>query len=571
MMDWLSDTLVMTTLLMLLVLFIRKPVAAQFGPSVAYWLWLLPAARLFMPSLEKTIQAPVASAPLIEPAAGTTSFLTEIQNTAAASPAVSGIDWTGLAITVWLGGAALLFVIQMIRYSDMRDELLTDAEELGDVGGVQLISSDRVAGPLAFGLFRRFIVVPDNFTAHFGDEESALAIEHELSHHKSGDLFVNLIAFAVLCLNWFNPVAWMAWHAFRLDQEAACDARVLSGKDAECRHTYGRTLARATQDGLPTFATALNSPKTVIERLRRLAMNNDSNKRRIAGRLGIFAAIGVALPMTATVVPVWAHPEKAAEAKPANDSKENVQITFLNGKKGKELREAKFHTRKIKKDGKTIIVKSTEPIDDAKIEKMVEEVEAERREVHKAEEKAMKAREKAVEIRIKADKISRRVEKQVQRQVQSQVQRQVQNQVESRIENMRAEIEREVENAVRENVNISVGSALVIEPPIMPAAPVAPPAHREMRVSYSNGASFAVQIAPSSYGFPATEATYSAIRKTHKFGANRREIMLLTLASLRSMRSNFERQCGKKSRQDLEIIASLDREIRHMSKKTKII
>ena len=38
MMDWLSDTLVMTTALMLLVLLIRQPVARHFGPSVAYWL-----------------------------------------------------------------------------------------------------------------------------------------------------------------------------------------------------------------------------------------------------------------------------------------------------------------------------------------------------------------------------------------------------------------------------------------------------------------------------------------------------------------------------------------------------
>jgi len=417
MMEWLSDTLVMTTVLMLLVLIMRKPVAAKFGPSVAYWLWLLPAARLFMPALEKTVKAPVIAAPTPEPLAGATSLLAEAQNAAISSPVAANVDWTGLALSVWLGGAALLFIIQMIRYSDMRDELLSDAEDLGEVGGVRLISSDRVAGPLAFGLFRRFIVVPENFASHFTEEESALAIEHELSHHKSGDLFVNLAAFAVLCANWFNPVAWMAWHAFRLDQEAACDARVLSGKDAECRHTYGRTLARATQEGMPTFATALNSPKTIIERLRRLAMNNDSNKRRIVGRLGIFAAIGIALPMTATVVPVWAHPEKAVKAKKEKNITKKVRIIKTGGSGDGDVEvidDKDLIVKKIEKDGKKIIIKTNKAIDEKEIERLVEKAEKLAKDAEDGRVNADKARERAVEIRIEADKISSRVRKQVE-------------------------------------------------------------------------------------------------------------------------------------------------------------
>ncbi len=399
MMEWLSDTILMTTLLMLLVLLVRRPVAQALGPSVAYWLWLLPAARLFMPSIEKTIEAPAAATAL--PAGNlpeASSMMADITAGAALPAAASSVDWVGIGITLWLGGAALLFILQMIRYSDMRDQLLGDAEDMGEIDGVRLISSDRVTGPLAFGLLRRFIAVPENFTSHFAEEEAALAIEHELSHHKSGDLLINLLAFIVLCLNWFNPIAWFAWRAFRLDQEAACDARVLSGKDEGTRETYGRTLARAAHEDLPTFATALNSPKTVIERLKRLAMNNDDKSRRIAGRIGIFAAIGVALPMTATVVPVWAHdPAKDHaqhdEAKKHGKHDEDMHVIMLDAEKGKKNAKTKFYTKTIKKDGKTITVKSTKKIDDKKIEKMIEEAEKERA-------KALKEAEDAEQIRV---------------------------------------------------------------------------------------------------------------------------------------------------------------------------
>ena len=50
--EWLVDSLLVTTLLMGVILCLRRPVAKLFGPGVAYALWLIPAARLLMPSLE---------------------------------------------------------------------------------------------------------------------------------------------------------------------------------------------------------------------------------------------------------------------------------------------------------------------------------------------------------------------------------------------------------------------------------------------------------------------------------------------------------------------------------------
>ncbi|MEJ6595954.1 hypothetical protein [Parasphingorhabdus sp.] len=62
--QWIWDTMLSMTLLMLLVLLIRKPVSHFFGARIAYLLWILPLARLFMPTL--TLKAPG----LNEPAAG---------------------------------------------------------------------------------------------------------------------------------------------------------------------------------------------------------------------------------------------------------------------------------------------------------------------------------------------------------------------------------------------------------------------------------------------------------------------------------------------------------------------
>ena len=57
--DWLLGTLLATSGLIVLVLLIREPVRRHFGARVAYGLWLIPAARLLMPTLTETVERPV--------------------------------------------------------------------------------------------------------------------------------------------------------------------------------------------------------------------------------------------------------------------------------------------------------------------------------------------------------------------------------------------------------------------------------------------------------------------------------------------------------------------------------
>ena len=338
-----------------------------------------------------------------------------LASVSAAEPAAAvatgpSIDFAALAITIWLGVAALFFVIQMIRYASMRDDLLSDAEELVVIDGVRVVASTQVAGPLAFGLFKRYIAVPQDFAKAYSPAERELAIAHEMAHHKSGDLFANLAAFIVLSLMWFNPLAWMSWTAFRFDQEAACDARVLAGKGAEEREIYGRALARTTFDGVPTFATALNSPKTIVERLRRLTMKDASAKRRSLGKLGILTAVAIILPLTATIVPAINAQDDptapAADATPKitkkmvkiikiNKDGETVDITGHDGD-GKEV-------TKIVRDGKIFIFRTDKKLSQEQVEKMIEKAQESREAAEEASVEANEARSEAEAARSEAE------------------------------------------------------------------------------------------------------------------------------------------------------------------------
>ncbi len=381
--EWLFDTLIASSALLLLVLIIRGSVARHFGPSVTYWLWLLPAARLFMPVLTEEVTVPAA------PAAN--AFMEGIRATPATYGQIAtteaSFNWLALGLSIWLGGAALLFIVQMVRYCSLRDEMLADATEIDRIGDIRVIQSDRIGGPLAFGLFRRYIAVPDHFTRTFAPPERDLALAHELAHHRAGDLYANLAAFLFLCLSWFNPLAWFAWSAFRFDQEAACDARVLAGTDTGTRQHYGRALARAASaDRMPALAMAMaqNSPRNIIERLRRLMMKDTSKRRLWTGRAAIFAAAAIALPLTATVVPVFAEDQPVAENNSSKVEKHKTKIVILKNGAG-DIQTINLggdtdtpFVKTIKRDGKTIILRSNKEMTDAEVEKMVDDADLSR-------------------------------------------------------------------------------------------------------------------------------------------------------------------------------------------------
>ena len=421
---WLFDTIMVTTLLMVAVLMVRRTVAENFGPGVAYALWLIPAARVLMPTLEgpavATLESNFAVQDTVRDAVLTgISAPQSVAATTSHMAALPSVDYVALGVTLWLGGAVLLFIVQMIRYATMRDDLLSEATDIAYVDGIRIVASDQVAGPLAFGLFKRTIAVPVNFFKTFSPAERELALAHEMAHHKSGDLFANLAAYTVLCLLWFNPIAWMSWSAFRFDQEAACDARVLAGKDSSQREIYGRALARTAFDGVPTFATALNSPKTVIERLRRLTMNDASKTRRSIGKVGILTAAAIILPLTATIVPAIraqeaqvageaepvaptapaAPAEPAAPAPPIPPAPPAKPVKVINISLGSTTngKPSGKVVQRLSRGGTTYVFRSEKPFSKAELEKVIAD--------------ATEARGQAAVAMIEADKAGREAAK----------------------------------------------------------------------------------------------------------------------------------------------------------------
>ncbi len=318
--QWIMDTMISMTLLMAFVLLIRKPVSHYFGPKIAYALWALPAARLFMPILTLEAPAPAeTAAPMAASGASFSELASAVPTEAVVSGTLASIDWLFVALIIWAGGAGMLFISKLASY--IRSAKISSRMVIlvGKHDNIRILETAAVGGPLAFGLFQKYIAVPTDFFRNYSPAERALALEHEIAHHESGDLFANFAGLLVLSLHWFNPIAWFAWVAFREDQETACDARILQKSGQEVRAIYGRTIAKSASRHQLGLASPLNQKDKIKGRLKMLGSSEKSGFRKKLGMLMVGASTVVALPATATVVYIEADDASAAHIESRDD------------------------------------------------------------------------------------------------------------------------------------------------------------------------------------------------------------------------------------------------------------
>ena len=613
--QWVWDTMISMTLLMAIVLILRKPVSHYFGPKIAYLLWILPFARLFMPVLTLEAPAPVETvAPIAAGAISSDMILSGQAGTLAATG--PSIDWVMVALILWLGGAGLLFLSKLGAYFQFREDIITDGQTVGRHGNIKILETAAVSGPLAFGLFRKYIAVPTDFFRNYAPLERELALEHEIAHHESGDLAANFAGLVILSLHWFNPIAWFAWIAFREDQETACDARILQKTGHDTRAVYGRTIAKSASGHKLGLASPLNQKDKIKGRLKMLGQGEKSGFRRRLGALIVGLGTIASLPLTATVVYAEAEVAESDDAHDiavADDEKEHVEkrvkITVdKDGKKKKtvkirkrkgaasslsdeELAEAD-HVRKIERDGKTIVIRTNKPISEQEFEKLIEEAEASHREAeqelreheHEMKEHDRESRERRHEMRIEKREIEREINearreameamRESQREVHRSV-REAEREARRAIRKARTASRKTSGNWVIANQVAEISFAPRPKAPPKPAmAPAAIRGHGSFPVSIRFRSQGKCQTASQTVAFDSrrgvmTERAWAALVNCsgQKGTENRKRLLEMTLRTLEASRDEMAKACRNPDARQREKLKVFDREIKHLQRK----
>lgn len=174
---------------------------------------------------------------------------------------------------LWLVGTLVFvawFAVVYLRYRRrFAASLPLEADGIGPVGtpscgwrfrrtfrSVRLRQSDRIDGPLSFGLVRPVILFPA--IMDWGDREAVnYVIAHEMAHIRRFDGLRKGAFAAALCVHWWNPLVWLMFFLANRDLELACDEAVIRSTEGDCRADYAMALIRL--EGRRSACTALYS------------------------------------------------------------------------------------------------------------------------------------------------------------------------------------------------------------------------------------------------------------------------------------------------------------------------
>lgn len=264
------------------------------------WLWLAVGLRFALPwGIPLTLPRPRNEQ--LAQAADTVQALTEgpaptpapvIQAPAAA--AASAAPWYTqltvwhLLVAVWAVGVLVLAVRAVAGYARLRY-----AVALACKTGDGCYSGDCVPAPFTLGIFRPRIYLPAALT---GAARQAVVL-HERTHLRRHDPQIKPLFYAVVCLHWFNPLAWLAFRQLEREMESACDEAAVRDCDAAARNAYCESILQYALQGRMapgSLAFGQGSVKTRIVHLL--------HYRKIGAGALVVCAAAVGLSVTACMM-----------------------------------------------------------------------------------------------------------------------------------------------------------------------------------------------------------------------------------------------------------------------------
>jgi len=160
---------------------------------------------------------------------------------------------------------------------------------------VRIAISRELAVPVTWG-FRRPVVLLPTAARQWDAERQRVVLRHELAHIRRGDYAGHLLIELACALHWPNPLAWRAAHRARLEQEQACDDRVVALGTGPIDYAQQLLdIARAfVSPGVPERgALAMATAATLPERMRSIL--DVGLDHRPAGRRTLLTVAGAAM------------------------------------------------------------------------------------------------------------------------------------------------------------------------------------------------------------------------------------------------------------------------------------
>lgn len=156
--------------------------------------------------------------------------------------------WMTLMGIIWLTGSCLFLFYCMVSYWRLKRKL-TCSICMED----NIYLADYIDTPFVLGVWKPRIYLPSDLQSR----EMPYVIAHEQVHIRRKDYLIKILAFMIVSIHWFNPLAWIAFFYMGKDMELSCDEMVLKQFGMDCRNEYASVLLELTTGKKQLFGTPL--------------------------------------------------------------------------------------------------------------------------------------------------------------------------------------------------------------------------------------------------------------------------------------------------------------------------
>jgi len=138
-----------------------------------------------------------------------------------------------IATYVWIAGVLAMAAYSAVSCIRLKRSLLASVSLRENIR-----LADEIVSPFVMGLIRPQIYLPSSLE----ERERDYIILHEQHHIRRLDHIVKALAFAALCIHWFNPLVWLAFVLAGKDMEMSCDEAVIRKLGDSVRADYSASL-----------------------------------------------------------------------------------------------------------------------------------------------------------------------------------------------------------------------------------------------------------------------------------------------------------------------------------------
>ena len=141
--------------------------------------------------------------------------------------------WLNITALIWLAGMVAMLLYGVVNDWRIRRVVREAVRQKDNVW-----RCDRIGTPFIQGILRPRIYLP----AALAEPDLSYVLAHEQTHLRRRDHVWKAFGFALLAVNWFNPLIWLAFVLFCRDVEFACDESVLQKMGSGIKKSYADAL-----------------------------------------------------------------------------------------------------------------------------------------------------------------------------------------------------------------------------------------------------------------------------------------------------------------------------------------